>query len=131
MRWAATVMWVAASLSSGCLSESINGAQIRAAAFSDPAPQVTIHSAGGSRFQEIDIWVVWSGPATLRSNTGYAPCTDLNAVVAAFKKRKVSHRNELSETHALTCIEKRGDRTGRQLLTHTQGLAWWRAWDYR
>ena len=56
-------------LFSACLNEPIDGEAVRSAAFSGPASQVTI-LASGENWTERDLWVAWTGPATVTHNTG-------------------------------------------------------------
>jgi len=112
-----------------CLNEEINGAQIRAAAFSDSSTHVNILDAGGTRWNDVDIWVAWRGPATLRSNTGYVDCKDKQKVIDHFAKVDPKRKDVLQQTAEIGCLEKPGTNSGRQFLSHKSGIHWWRAWD--
>ena len=116
-------------LLTSCLSENINGAKIRAGAFSDSADLVTILKAGGSRWTDYDMWVAWRGPATLRVNTGYLPCKDKMVVLNAFSKRDPKRRGLLAQTKGLSCLEKLGSLSGQHFVSHSSGVHWWRAWN--
>ena len=122
-------MYVFILLLTACLNESIDGAGLRSGAFAEPAAQVTILDSGGDNWTDKDLWVAWSGPATLKSSTGYAPCKDLAAVAKGMAKRDKARAKLLAETAALTCQEKGGGLSGRQWLSHSSGVHWWRAWE--
>ena len=113
-----------------CLEESLDGESIRSAAFSDASVDVTILNYGGMRWTETDIWVTWSGPATLREPVGYSPCSDVEPVAAFFAKRDEERATQLADANQLQCTKKGEGATGRWFLRHSSGLSWWRAWDH-
>ena len=120
----------------GCLSENLDGESFRAAAFSDPPSAVSVLNFGGTKWIEVDVWVAWSGPATLKSAEGFEPCTDTKGVAAHFARKDPARAAMLADTTNLTCLEKlrdSGDReiaVGRRLLSHSSGVHWWRAWHH-
>ena len=91
-----------------CLNQPVDGAKVRAAAFREPESAVTIMGSGGMNWTDIDIWVSWKGPATLKSSKGFAPCADLASVVNEFVKRDPARSKLLADTPALTCQQKGG-----------------------
>jgi hypothetical protein len=114
-----------------CSSDDLDGEKIRAGAFSDPATAVTVLNFGGFRWTEIDLWVAWSGPATLKSSDNYLPCTETKRIADHLASKDPERAKLLKDYTALTCLEKPGDRTGRWLLSHSSQTHWWRAWDHR
>ena len=124
-----SLLMISPLLFMACLSEQINGSQIHAAAFSDSPGLVNILEAGGTRWTDVDIWVAWSGPATLRSSTGYVPCKNKEVVAKNFAKRDPKRQHLLQQTADLLCQEKPGKSSGRQFVSHNSGVHWWRAWD--
>ena len=113
-----------------CLTEPVDGDAIRAAAFSDSEAQVTLLAHGGVRWTDVDVWVAWAGPATLKSSDGYAPCGDPKKVADAFTKRDPERRALLGDLSALSCLSKSSSpSSGRWLLSHSSGVHWWRAWN--
>jgi hypothetical protein len=114
-----------------CLSEDLNGESIRAGAFSDAPTTVTVLNFGGVRWTEIDIWVAWSGPATLKVNDGYQPCANTKKVADYLALKDPDRAKLLGDYSALTCLKKPGQQTGRWFLSHSSRSHWWRAWDHR
>lgn len=116
-------------LFSACLNEPIDGEAVRSAAFSDSASQVTILASGGENWTEPDLWVAWTGPATVTHSTGFTPCTDPASVAKVLAKRDAARAALLSDPAALTCQQKGGTRSGRHFVSHSSGVHWWRAWE--